>query len=191
VIPRRAWLVAGEPAAEIVRWQSSAGERRNGAVRQAVSGDLRVADAGLAAVSLEVADVVYSGRGEPMSWLAGVLDRYPGCAVAAFPAADGGCLFATRGCRLPHFLCLLDDAPASAALCAMFVHAWLAAGWPLTALNPAALAPVVAQSAVATAAQVSFALYYEGPQAAADPVSGPSSASRRRMSSLSGAPIPE
>jgi len=181
--------VAGKPATELVRWHSSdplrGAERRNRTVRQAISGDMAVAEAATALTSLEVADVVYSSQGEPMSWLAATLDRYPGCAVAGFPAADGRYLLATRECRMPLVFRLLVNEtvtiPGSgAAMSGMFVHAWLAAGWPLAALRPAILEPVVPH-AMATLAQVPFGLYYEGP----------SSASRCRMSPVSGASIPE
>lgn len=199
MIPGNAWLEAGEPPAETARWRSPAAGFQKSTARLAVSGDLVAADAAVASASLEVADVICSGRSEPVSWLTGTLERYPGCAVIAVPAAGSGYLLATRKCRPLTVACQLDDkpglgvrdAPGSGALvCAMFVHAWLAAGWPLTALNPASLESVRSFE-VATATPVPFALYYESSSAAAGPVSGPSSVSRRWTSSVSGAPILE
>lgn len=199
VIPGKAWLMTGEPAAETVRWRSPGAGRQTCIVRVAVSGDLVAADAVTTSGLLEVADVICSDRSEPMSWLTASLDRFPGCAVAATPAA-GGYLLATRACRPLILPCLLPNEPwrlaragdsgSGAVACAMFVYAWLAAGWPLGALNPARL-EMVTPCRVVDATPMSFCLYYEGPPATAGPPSAPSSASLRLISSASGAAIPE
>jgi hypothetical protein len=140
------WLTAG--GREIVRWRSStavAGARLAGA-RLAVAGELAAADALSAAPEwLEVADIICAGRTRPLSWLTGILDSYPGCAVAAAPARGGRYTVATRGDR-PFILHLLtpndpglrvppDPRGSGALACAVFVHGWLAAGWPLGALR--------------------------------------------------------
>jgi hypothetical protein len=193
VTPRAAaWLVAGQHADEIARWWPSAdarpGEGCGSRARLAVSGDLVAADAmTVSPGSLEVADVICCGSelgcAQPLNWLAGTLGRYPGCAVAAVWTGDGRCLVTTRtgrpftisffvpnepGLRAPPYV------PASGALaCALFVHGWLAASWPLTALDPARLAvriigatqrwPLAGTMPVGQAALIPFALYYEGP----------------------------
>jgi len=196
-MPGQVWLVAGEPAAETARWQSPSAECQNRTARLAVSGDLVAVDAATVPVLQEVADVIFSDHGEPVSWLSDRLDRYPGCAMTAMPIAGGGYLVATRECLPLIFHCLLDHEPrlravpgSGVVVCAMFVYAWLAAGWPLAALNPASL-ELVRPYSVATVTPVPFALYYEGPAGPADPASGPNSVSRRCISPVSGAPIAE
>ena len=185
--PGAVWLVAGEHAAEIARWRPSAAARSGTEwgppARLAVSGDLVAADAMTASPeSLEVADVIYfrsePGCAQPLTWLAGTLDSCPGCAVAAIWTGAGTCLVATRAWRpmtvsyfVPneHGLRAAPTEPASAALaCAMFVHGWLAANWPLTALNPARLVavtewrPPTRTTRAGRAAAIPFALYYQG-----------------------------
>jgi hypothetical protein len=139
-----ACLVAGEPAATVC-WRSSAATERAGR-RTAVAGHLMAADAEVAADSaVEVADVIVSARSRPPAWTASVLNRYPGCAVAVGRIPSGGYLAAARGGR-PLTLSFLmqnkpgfSDAANGALACAVFVHAWLAAGWPLDALDPPCL----------------------------------------------------
>jgi hypothetical protein len=173
-----AWLVAGEHAAEIARWRPSSAPRpgagRDSPARLAVSGDLVAADAATGDAgpgSLEIADVICEpGRADPLTWLAATLGRYPGCAVAAIGAGAGRCLVATRAGRPitvsycgpnergPH---AAPGEPASGALaCAMFVHGWLAASWPLTALDPARLVAVTPWRP--RTMPIPFALYSEG-----------------------------
>ena len=153
-----AWLVAGQHADEIARWRPSAearpGEGSGSRARLAVSGDLAAADTmTVSSRSLEVADVICCGSipgcAQPLDWLAGTLCRYPGCAVAAVRTGEGRCLVTTRAGRpftVSYFipnepgLRAAPYVPASGALaCALFVHGWLTASWPLTALDPARL----------------------------------------------------
>jgi hypothetical protein len=206
VTPGAVWLVAGEQADEIARWQPSAaaqpGTGCGSPARLAVSGDLVAADAVTSDPgSLEVADVICCrsepGWARPLTWLAGTLYSCPGCAVAAIWTGPGCCLVATRAWRpmtvsyfVPneHGCRAAPDEPASAALaCAMFVHAWLAANWPLTALNPARL--VAATQWRPRATPIPFALYYQGQVPAPGSLSDASPLSRRRTSSASGAPM--
>jgi hypothetical protein len=93
--------------------------------------------------------------------LTGILERYPGCAVATAPAADGEILAVTRVGRPLTVSYRARDAPGSGALvCAIFVHAWLAAGWPLPALRPAQLTAVTPWAAtLIPPAPVPFVLY--------------------------------
>jgi hypothetical protein len=184
-----ACLAVGEPAAAIVGWRSSA-ETLPGCRRRAVVGDLVAADAMTARRAvLEVADVICSRHVRPLSWLTGTLDRYPGCAVTACPSPGGGCLAAARGrgplrvsfftqnARGPHVD--TTDNGSDALVCGMFVHAWLAAGWSLDAIDPPCLEAVLPWTAkTIPAVPVPFVLDY-------------SSSSCRRMSSASGAPMPE
>jgi hypothetical protein len=173
-----ACLVAGNPAAAIARWRSP-GRARPAGSRLAVAGDLMAANADTAAEGvLEVADVIWSGRCQPPLWL----DRYPGCAVAAAPAPGGGYLVAARGQQDKRGLRVrvAGDPGSGALLCATFMHAWLAAGWPPDAMDPACLEAVMPWAATtAPSVSVPFVLSYKG------------SFSRRWMSSASGAPMPE
>ena len=63
--------------------------------------DLVAADV-LAATSasLEIADVIWSARVEPLSWLFETLERHPGCAVAASQGPGGAYVAARRAGRL-------------------------------------------------------------------------------------------
>ena len=128
-------------------------------MRLAVSGDVMAADAvTAAAATLEVADVIWSGRAQPLSWLRQILDRYPGCAVAA--ARGHGCyLIAGRFQQNKRWLRVpVSPSASGAVVCAIFVHAWLAAGWPAAALDPARL-ELLGGLDTATAAPIPFALY--------------------------------
>jgi hypothetical protein len=128
-------------------------------VRLAVSGDVMAADAvPAAAATLEVADVIWSARAQPLSWLRQTLDRYPGCAVAA--ARGHACyLIAGRFQQNKRWLRVpVSPSSSGAVVCALFVYAWLAAGWPVTALDPAGLELLGGLDA-ATAAPIPFALY--------------------------------
>jgi hypothetical protein len=183
----RAWLVAGEHGDEIARWQSSAAARGSrSTAKLAVSGDLVAVDAVAAGPgSLEIADVIccHGGPvcGQSRAWSSRILGSYPGCAVAAIPMEDGRCLVASRAGRPLIFPPFIQNEQGSGTLvCAMFVHGWLAAGWPLAALYPPRLETVAGFSPPAK--PISFAMYYED---------GPSSASRRCISCASGAPMSE
>jgi hypothetical protein len=139
--------------------------------RLAVAGDLVAVNAGCRG-SRQLADVIWrdGDSGQPAAWLAGVLDRYPGCAVAAIRVTDGGCLVATRA-GYPLFF--HNERRLNTLVCATFVHGWLAAGWPLAAFDPPRL-ETVAEPFACTTATIPFAMYYEDEPA-------PSSASRRRI----------
>jgi hypothetical protein len=90
----------------------------------------------------DIADVI-TGRAcwrpaVARAWLAGVLRRYPGCAVAAARAGRGLCLV---GDRYGNVMSIAVSGPGCtpgrcAVACGSFVHGWLCAGWPLAALNP-------------------------------------------------------
>lgn len=174
-----ACLVAGEPAATVC-WKSPAATGQ-ASRRVAISGDLIVADAEAATCSaLELADVICSARLQPPA----ILDRYPGCAVAVGPMSGGGYLAAARGCRPVTLSYLTRDKPGhcGALACGMFVHAWLAAGWPLGAIDPPCLLATTPWLATPMLGlPLRFVLYYEEP----------SSSSRRWMSSACGAPLAE
>jgi hypothetical protein len=216
------WLTAGGRA--IVRWRSPTAAP---GARLAVAGEVAAADALSAGPEwLAVADVICSGRTQPVSWLSGILDGYPGCAVVAAPAPGGGYAVAARAHR-PFTIGLLtpnelglrvqpDPRRSDALACAVFVHGWLAAGWPLVALKPARLEagagwPYAARAlTVGPAAPISFAMYYAEPVSGVEPVPGvvgtgsgselgpgpesdpgARSASRRLTSPASGASMPE
>jgi hypothetical protein len=162
-----ACLVAGDLASAIVCWRSPAA-RGLAELKRAVAGDLVAADVTIAdSALLELADVICSPDARPLSWLTGTLDRFPGCAVAAAPARGGGYLAVTRG-RCPLRLSydeqnkqgLRVDSSAS-FLCAVFVHAWLAAGWPLEDMDPPCLEAVLPWTATPIpAVRVPFVLDY-------------------------------
>jgi hypothetical protein len=162
----------------------------------AVTGDLVAADAMIAhGVRPEIADVICSACPQPPGWLARTLDHYPGCAVAAVQAGNGRCFIAARVGSLFTFSYSVQNDPelpacasglrSGALVCAVFVHAWLAAGWP-----PDAMARTRCLVMLRAAVPISFALYYDGP--VPGPVCGhPSSPNRLRISSASGAPMAE
>ncbi len=173
----QARLMAGDPVREIARWRSSAGVV---AAELSVSGDVVALDAD-GSGRLDVADVIYC-RERPASWLSGILNRYPGCAVAAV-GADRGCLVA---CRTITFSFLnpitTNELGFYPLICAMFVYGWRTAGWPLAALDPHGLVVTIehldsVRAATATPAMpIPFLLCYE---------------SRCRISPASGDPISE
>ena len=123
-------LTAGDPAREIARWRSRASLVT---AKLAISGDLVAMDAD-GSGPLDVADVIYC-RERPASWLSRILDRYPGCAVAAV-GADRSCLVACRTVTFSFFNPLTtNELGLYPLICAMFVYGWRAAGWPLGALD--------------------------------------------------------
>ena len=170
-----------------------------------MSGDLIAVDAAIVA-NLELADAICGSepdRVRALNWLTGILASYPGCAVAAVQTGEGSCLVATRTDR-PFTLSFFiqnelrlrgtaDPSGSGALVCALFVHAWLAAGWPLAALDPRRLTAATHHREIPLnrAAPIPFALYYEGPPPVSASVPEPSPVSRRRRSSASGAPMPE
>jgi hypothetical protein len=159
-------LGTGEPAAAIVRWRSAAA-RCPAERKRAIAGHLVAADATADLALLELADVICSPGARPLSWLTGMLDRLPGCAVTAAPAPGGGCLAAARGhCPLRISCCEqnkqgLRIGISATFACAVFVHAWLAAGWPLDGLDPPCLEAIWPWSATSIpAVPVPFVLDY-------------------------------
>ncbi|ROQ59888.1 hypothetical protein EDD93_7294 [Streptomyces sp. 840.1] len=100
----------------------------DGDVHIAVHEDTRDVD------GLELADVVFrDGRpddprfGSPALWTAEVLDRHPGCALAAFVAGPSECVVRPRGGRLLG-LTSAPEAPVDPAAAASALHALLGAG---------------------------------------------------------------
>jgi hypothetical protein len=156
-----------------------------------VSGDLIAVDAA-GGRGLELADVICDSDPDcvrPLNWLTGALASYPGCAVAALHTGEGSCLVATRTDRpftLSYFAQnelrlrgAADPSGSGALVCALFVHAWLAAGWPLAALDPRRLTATIhhREIPVNLAAPIPFALYYEDSAPPSASVSEPSPAS--------------
>lgn len=189
--PLRARLVIGpHDGVQVVRW------RRPGACRRlAVSGDLIAADQMTAdAGSLEIADVIYRcATSAPSAWLADTLDRYPGCSAAAIPAAGGRCLVASRASPPVTVSFLTPNERAFHVLvAAIFVHGWLCAGWPLAWLDPPWLevAGTPRLSARTTIVPIPFRLLYDDRPVSLASSGNPSSPSRRRMESASGASMP-
>jgi hypothetical protein len=146
-------LVLGKPAAAVVRWRSPV-RAWPADLKQVVAGDFVAADAMTADLALqEVADIICSRQVQPPQWLTETLDRFPGCAVTAAPAPDDSYLVAARGSRqLRLSYCQQNkqglrvhtsDTGCAAFVCAMFVHAWLAAGWSLDAMDPPCLEAIL------------------------------------------------
>lgn len=162
-----ACLVTGAPATAIVRWRSAT-TRRPADRKRAVAGDLVAADATTAGPArLELTDVICSPAARPLSWLTGTLDRFPGCAVTAAPALGDGYLVAARGhCPLKLFYDEqnkqgLRVGISASFVCAVFVHAWLAAGWSLDDMDPPCLEAVLPWTATSIPAEpVPFVLDY-------------------------------
>jgi hypothetical protein len=166
------WLaVDGCIGPAMVYWRSSAvvecpAAKPGSAAKLAISGDLVAADATIAgAGSLEIADVIYHPGGssctQPLTWLVDTLDRYPGCAVAAIPAGECRYVTASRT-GSPLTLYGQNDPGFQGLLSAMFVYAWLAAGWPPQELDhhrPLA-SPALRPNPVAL---VSFSMFHLGP----------------------------
>jgi hypothetical protein len=201
VLPACGWLVTGERAREIARWWSATAvphnpERSGTHMRLAVADEFLAADARTAPErSLELADVICSASARRLTWPRAILDRYPGCAVAAAPARDGGYLVAARD-RPGTVVYLLQNGPGlrvaaarsglGALVRATFVHSWLAAGWPSAALDQTYLATSVSDGSgtLRPVTRVQVAFCYE--------VSGfPGSPRRREIASASGASTAE
>jgi hypothetical protein len=162
-----AWLTAGEHASEIACWRSSAaGHPHAAATRKlAVCGDLVAMNADGAGL-LEIADVIYC-RGGPAVRLSAILDRYPGCAVAAMGTASGHLVAPRAAPPLSFPLLAHDDPRLGTLICAMFVHSWLAARWPLAALDPPGLEVTghgrcLRAMLADPAAPIPVSLYYDG-----------------------------
>jgi acarbose 7IV-phosphotransferase len=96
----------------------------------------------------ETADVLFrSHEGltvPPEEWIASVLRRYPGCAIAAVGHGDRGCVMGLRDGRLVEVDAIAprpvrNTDGAGDALFAAFLHGWLASGEPVEALASAVL----------------------------------------------------
>ena len=105
-----------------------------------LTGTLLAANSAAPARWLEAADVIVASGGERSSRPGEWLRWYPGCAVVASCTQPGECLVAMRDGVL-HGLTVSGAGAghATALTCAVFVHGWLAAGWPLALLRPACL----------------------------------------------------
>jgi hypothetical protein len=149
-----ACLVAGEPVRAVICWRPSTAACRPG-MRPVVSGEVVAADAMTSGpVALKVADVICCDN---VQALTGILERYPGCAVATAPAPDGGIITVTRAYRP----LTVSDRGSGALACAIFVHAWLAAGRSLPALQPARLERVTPGAAtLVPSVPVPFVMYH-------------------------------
>ncbi len=108
------------------------------------AGEFVVADTRAEPHWLEVADVIVCPgepvrhRGSRSGWLDEILARYPGCAVAVTSLPVGGCLVAVRAGGPVRFAACGETVGAGvwAVVCGSVVHGWLAAGWPVPALEP-------------------------------------------------------
>lgn len=96
----------------------------------------------------EAADVLFCSherlRCRPEEWIAEVLQRYPGCRIAAVGRGEDGCVMGVWDGRLieiesvtPRPVRCTDG--AGDALFASFLHGWLASGEPVEALESAVL----------------------------------------------------
>ncbi|WP_406187981.1 hypothetical protein [Streptomyces anulatus] len=127
-------VLAG-PEVVVTRYADPAREPAGaGAAHLAVHEDTR--DPG----QLGLADVVFRNGapddprfGPPGRWAAEVLDRHPHCALAAYVTGPSSCVVRTRDGDLLR-LTAGPEADADPAVYASAVHAWLAAGRPLTVL---------------------------------------------------------
>lgn len=95
---------------------------------------------------LELADIVFCSHEKlpcpPEEWVAGVFDRYPGCAIAGVGEGERGCVLGLRDGRLIRAGAVaprgvVSTAGSGDALFASFLHAWLATGNPVEALRSA------------------------------------------------------
>jgi sugar/nucleoside kinase (ribokinase family) len=97
---------------------------------------------------LEVADIVFCSHERltctPAEWVAQLFARYPGCAIAGVGRGPDGCLLGLRDGTLVQAAGIaprgvVSTAGAGDALFASFLHAWLATGNPVRALEAAVL----------------------------------------------------
>jgi hypothetical protein len=148
-LPERAWITMGQtttsPAAI---WRSLPGAP--GAIAGharcicAVTGEFVAADASMGNPEWQaIADIVFHAGSPslvaPAAWLSQTLRAFPGCAVAATWLNRDICAVATRQCGMFTIsVCEAGNPDIGIQLfaCAAFVHGWLAAQWPLEALNP-------------------------------------------------------
>jgi hypothetical protein len=206
--PARTWLTVGRPgeAPAVVSWPAS--DPDGDAVplpggRLAVTGELVTADTAADDTGrLEIADVICcggaAGASKPLAWLRRTLDRYPGCAVVVIMPGQHEVAIAVRARRPFAFQVVADlDAGDIALASASFAYGWLTAGWAIEWLRPATLRvagclfPDRSRAVRAAAAPLSFGMFYDVGSPGSVLVADPSSASRRRTSSASGASTPE
>jgi sugar/nucleoside kinase (ribokinase family) len=97
---------------------------------------------------LEVADVIFCSHERlpcpPAQWVRGIFDRYPGCSVAGVGCAGDGCVLGLPDggmVKVPAVTPrgVVSTAGAGDTLFASFLHAWLATGNPLRAIERAVL----------------------------------------------------
>jgi sugar/nucleoside kinase (ribokinase family) len=97
---------------------------------------------------LEVADIIFCSHERlpctPQEWVAQVFARYPGCSVVGVGRGPDGCLLGLRDGTIVQAEALaprgvVSTAGAGDALFASFLHAWLATGNPVGALEAAVL----------------------------------------------------
>ena len=95
---------------------------------------------------LDVADVIFCSRERlpcpPASWIAQVLDRFPGAAMAAVGCGADGSVLGLRDGRMVTVagvspLGVRNTSAAGDSLFAAFLHGWLATGNPVEALRDA------------------------------------------------------
>jgi hypothetical protein len=165
-----------------------------------VTGHLVAGDIGTAGPDLiQIADLIYSDGGFGHPQPIALLRELPGCAVVAIAAGKRECVVRTRaGESVTLSLRGHEGLPGNRALlCGSFVHAWLAAGRRLGALDPADLElaahvngtrpRAIGNARISFLFGMSYGDGLPGPGLFADP----SSASLRRTSAASGAPIAE
>lgn len=97
---------------------------------------------------LEIADIVFCSHERlpcPLEeWVGQVFERYPGCAIVGVGRGARGCALGLRDGRLLHASAVtprgvVNTAGAGDMLFASFLHAWLATGRPVDALQTAAV----------------------------------------------------
>jgi hypothetical protein len=136
----------GGPATLTVSaWQSAVSAPRPGYAWPTGDWQHTAALAGhCAAARLEMADVIICAdrlrNDAAAEWLGAMLDRYPGCAVAAAGTSDLECVVGARSGPPVNFAlgaCAEVSEPGwLALLCASFAHWWLAGAGPLAELGP-------------------------------------------------------
>ncbi len=192
-LPGRVLLaVAWRDHTALIRWSARDSDKaghRTGNGRLGLDGELLAAPACAGAHRREIADVIWCSRAfahtRPEPWLGRMLSCHPGCAVAAVQLGVHECAAGTRaGCLLFSLRGHCGLAACGPLLPASFAYAWLAAGWPLSALARTRLEVAGDLPAVAcgTAGEeltrLAFSLSYEG--SAPGPGAGPDSPSLRR-----------
>lgn len=151
--------------------------------------------------TLRIADVICGRvrrRRALRRWTWQALAQWPGAQVAVAEAREGGRVLAVRGPCSPVIIGIRGQCPV--VLCAAVGYAWIASGWPLTALAGLRLR-VPADTGEwgelpGAGTFLTYALSYEHDGASAGPLvsvsvseAASSAASSRRTWSASGAPV--